>query len=163
MAIMDKENSFCFNTSLVQAATAGVVLGDVIDLWEGNASLPNPAPPVGGPLTNLRDLFAGGQVNVFAQITTAVAQAANNVTFNLIIANASDLTGSPLTLWTSGTLAAATLVAGYRFRVPKQFPVPLGRQRYLGWQYVVNTTNVTAGAFTSGLVWNMHDSPGSYV
>lgn len=161
--IMDKENSFGLNLTLVANAGAAVVLGDVIDLWQGNASVPNVTPPTGGPITNLIDLFAGNQPEVFAQITTAVAQAANSVTFALTIADAVGLTGNPITLWTSGALAAATLVAGYRLRVNPNFSVPLGRQRYLGWLYTVTTTNVTAGAFTSGLVFNRQTSPNSYL
>jgi hypothetical protein len=161
--IFDKENSFCFNTTLVAAAGAAVVLGDVMDLWSGNASLPNPVPPTGGPLGNLHDIFAGNQAEFFGQVTTAVAQAANTVTFALTIADAAALTGNPVTLFTTGALAAATLVQGYKFRAPLKFPTILGRQRYLGILYTVTTTNVTAGALTAGMVWNSHSSPGSFV
>lgn len=160
--IMDKENSFCFNTTLVATAGAAVVLGDVIDLWSGKSSLPDPAPAIGGPLTNLHDLFGGCAPYFFGQITTGVAQAANTVTFALTIADAAALTGNPITLWSSGALAAATLVAGYRFRAPVEWSVPLGRQRYLGILYTVTTTNVTAGALTAGLVRNLQSSPNSY-
>ncbi len=161
--IFDKENSFCFNTSLIASAQGATVLGDVIDLFEGNSSLPNPVPPVGGPIANLHDLFAGNQPEVYAQMTTALAQAANTVALALTIADNTALTTNAATLYTTGNVAAAVLVLGYRLRVPVKFPPILGRQRYLGWLYTVTTTAVTAGAFTSGLVWNSHSSPGAFV
>jgi len=161
--IFDKQNSFCFNTTLVATAGAAVVLGDVIDLWGGAASLPNPVPPVGGPLATVADAFAGRQSPIVGIITTAVTQAANTVTLALTIADNAALTTNPVTLWTSGALAAATLVAGYRLRIPTGFSVPLGRQQFIGWLYTVTTSNVTAGAFTSGFVTQVQTSPNSFL
>jgi hypothetical protein len=159
---LDKQNSFAFNTSMILGAQAATLFGDVIDLWGGNASLPSPVPPVGGPMGNVHDIFAGNQPTVFAQITTAVAQAANTFQFDLITADAADLTGNPLTLWSSGALTAATAVAGYKLRIPPEFATPLGRQHYLGWKLTITTTAITAGAFTSGFAVDVQSSPGSF-
>jgi hypothetical protein len=162
--IMDKQNSFCFNTDLTATAGAAVVLGDVLDLWGSvNATTTVGAGLIGGPITNLRDFFGAESPDFFGQITTGVTQAANTVTFALTIADNILLTTNPITLFTTGALAAATLIAGYRFRAPTDWSVPLGRQRYMGILYTVTTTNVTAGALTAGLVIDLQSAPNSYL
>lgn len=161
MTIMDKQNSFCFNTTLVATAGAAVVLGDVIDLWPAGAV---PTPPTGGPLTNLHDLFSGNQPEFFMQITTTAAQSANTCTLALTIADNTALTTNAVTLFTTGAVTVnSTWTAGYRLRSPLKFPPMLGRQRYVGLLYTVTTTNVTAGAITAGLLWNGPSSPGSFI
>jgi uncharacterized protein YukE len=161
--IFDKENCFCFNTSGAVVAQGATVLGDVIDLWGGQSGA-TIVPPTGGPITNLRDIFAGNQAEFFMQVTTAWAQSANTCTLALTIADAAALTGNPITLWTSGTVTVnSTWVEGYRMRVPIKFPPIVGRQRYIGLLYTVTTTTVTAGALTAGLVWNTTSGPGNFV
>lgn len=57
--------------------------------------------------------------------------------------------GSPTVIQSSDTIALATLVAGYRFRVA----VPPGlAERYLGVQYVIGTATTTAGTCSAFLL-----------
>jgi hypothetical protein len=164
--ILDKEMSFCLNKAVPTGATqAATFFGDIIDLWGAGVV---PTPPTGGPLTNLRDVWAGNHPEVFVQVGTTIAQASGSITLELVTGDTSagtDITTSLLVLATTGalTISASVGVSGYRFRFPPVFSVPLGRQRYLGLRLTITTTAVTAGTITGGLVWTTTDSPNTFV
>jgi hypothetical protein len=68
-----------------------------------------------------------------------------------------DLATSPTTHWTSGPIAKATLVAGYRFAVA--LPMEERYERYLGMTATPDTNNITAGAWSSWLAIDPPSTP----
>lgn len=59
--------------------------------------------------------------------------------------------GSPTTIATGPAIAAATLVAGYRFTFPAELPEGTS-ERYLRLNYTVAGTNASAGKITAAIV-----------
>lgn len=96
-----------------------------------------------------RDIGAGEPLWLFVSIDTSVTSAgAATVTFALQTDDAANF-GSAVTLYTTGAIGKATLVAGH---VPVKMRVPLGVKRYLRMLYTIGTADLTAGAWTAGLV-----------
>lgn len=164
--ILDKETLFSDAQSLAQTA-ATYLSTNAVDLLNGN-TYPATAPRISFPSTDtlgntlVSDIARARMVEVFIQITqTVTSGGAATITFNLIQSANANLSSATV-LDTTGALALATMVAGYRPRitlVPGQVT-----QQYLGIQFVVATATTTAGAFTAGLMMgHAATAPGSFV
>jgi hypothetical protein len=93
-----------------------------------------------GAAPTLKDIGTGKTVYLITQIDTTA-----------------DLATSPTTHWTSGPIAKATLVAGYRFAVA--LPMEERYERYLGMTATPDTNNITAGAWSSWLAIDPPSTP----
>jgi len=102
-----------------------------------------------------RDMGIGGEMWLEVLVITSVAQAADNATFQLLT-DADPAMGSPVVLLQSPALAAATLVAGYRWLT--QLPASLIYERYLGLAVLITTTAWTAGVVEGKLLQNIQAS-----
>lgn len=100
-------------------------------------------------LASTYDIGRGPNLRARAQIDTAFTRAAGalNVNFLLITSASADLS-TPTTIYDSGAIAKATLVAGY---IPIDIVVPTTAQRYIGFSYTASAT-ADAGAVTAGLL-----------
>ncbi|MFQ6256115.1 Bbp16 family capsid cement protein [Yersinia enterocolitica] len=126
--ILDKLLMF----SEAQAVTATAASTDVIDL---------------GPIKGTkRDIGVGEPIEFWAMVNTT-ATAAGAATLNVQLQTSTD-NATWVTLFDSGSLALASLVAGKRILSTK---VPQGVLKYLRVNYVVGTGPLTAGAFTAGM------------
>lgn len=126
--ILDKQNLF----SEDQAITATANSTNIIDMGADDSLVNSP---------NEKDVELYVQVTSdFATLTslTVTLTTDNDVAF-----------GSETTLFSSAAIAAASLVAGYKFRLPR---VKDGVERYLRLTYTVAGSNATAGTVTAGLV-----------
>lgn len=135
--ITDRLNTF----SNAQVVTATAASTDVLDL---------------GPLTHgntRRDIGAGEPIYLVVAALTAAA-AAGAATTNIQL-QTSDNNSTWVTLFDSGALALADLLAGAR---PVQVAVPRGVRRYLRVNYVIGTGPLTAGSFWAGLVKDVQDN-----
>lgn len=130
--ILDKENLF----SDAQAVTATAPSTNVIDLGA------------------VRDVGKGNELELLIAVTTTVLAAggASTTTFSLQTDTAEGF-GTAVTLWTSAAIGKADLVAGYQIKVR----VPRGVKRYLRLLYTVATNDLTAGAFTAGILLDPDD------
>ena len=115
-----------------QAVTATAASTDVIDL---------------GPIKGTkRDIGVGEPLEFWTNVNTTAA-AAGAATVNVQLQTSPD-NATWTTIYDSGALALASLVAGKRVLSTK---VPQGVLKYLRVNYVVGTGPLTAGAFTSGI------------
>lgn len=131
--ILDKKAEFSDAQSIVGVAATAINSTNYIDL--GSA----------------RDIGAGESLWLIVQIQTTVLAAggAANVTFKLLQDTQADMaSGSADTLWTSGAIAKATLVAGYRIAVR----VPRTTKRYIRVTATPDTNDTTAGKIDAFLV-----------
>lgn len=124
-----------------QAITATAVSTNVIDL--------RPMGTVYGAAAALtRDLGPGKPIPILIQCTETFATL-TSLTITIETSDATNLTSSRVHA-SSGAVAAASLVAGYKFPV---IYLPLGPHlRYLGLRYTVGGSNATAGKITAGIV-----------
>lgn len=91
-----------------------------------------------------RDMFEGDD-HLFARIEmTAAATGGTSMEFQVITSASSNLS-SPTVIGTSGAIAVATLIQGYRIAVQGNPKLASLGQRYLGLQ-CVNVGNNTAGS-----------------
>lgn len=130
------------------AAGAGTVVStNAIDL--GAAGTPAAGYQARG--TAPHDIGRSGAKGVQLEVQideTVTSGGAATVDFQLIMSDNSDLS-APTVLQTTGAIAKATLVAGYKPRLA--LPVGISK-RYLGIQYVIAVAATTAGKVTAGLV-----------
>lgn len=120
MALLDKQNEF----SDAQAITVTADSTNTIDkLADGDA-------------------LAGAELYLVISVNTSfTAVGAGTLQFQLLTDD--DVAfGSPRTLWDSGAIGKATLVAGYYVARVK---LPVGMQRYTKLVYTVATGPMTAG------------------
>lgn len=147
MTILDHQLTVAKEQALGNVGT--VVCADVIDL-----GAPGSIPGIGG--TPLKDLGRGNRKILLAQITeTALASGgAATADFQVVSSDNADLS-SPTVHATTGAIAKATLVAGYRIPLA----IPLGiTKRYFGVQWVVATNNFTAGKVHVSIVDTAQDA-----
>lgn len=110
--------------------------------------------------TNVIDLGGpykgeGEPIEVLIQIIAALVGSSS--TLQVILQTDSDVAfGSPKTLWDSGAIAEATLVAGYKFPLRV---LPNGSERYLRITYTIGTATTTAGTITAGLTRHIPSNP----
>lgn len=103
---------------------------------------------IGGPL--LHDIGRGNSPKLRVQITTAAVGATATLSAQVIQGDDGALTTNKEVLLQTPAIAVATLVAGYKFRLP--FPEHGVTRRFVGTQYVIATANFTAGALDSCLL-----------
>jgi len=124
--VLDKQNLF----SEDQAITVTAVSTNIIDLGTDATGTPTP---------NNKD------AEILAQVTTAFV-GGTSVAFSLY--TDSDVAfGSATLMFTTAAVVTASLVAGYKFKVPT---LPEGVERYVRATYTVVGTH-SAGAVTAGL------------
>lgn len=138
--ILDSQNLFSDD----QAITATAPSDNVIDLGA-------PGTPVGGVAALVRDLGKGVPLDILVQVVEAFTSGlATTLTITLEVDN-DEAFGSAKTVWTSGAIAKADLVAGYRAAI--QY-VPEGvDERYVRLNYTVATGPFDTGKLAAGLVF----------
>lgn len=150
--LIDKLSTFSWETALTATA-----ISDVIDLQVVSGALN--AGTTGGPSANtIRDIGAGKTLYLHILVTTVLDSAGEAATLTATLESDStaDLATSATTHWTSGSVAEATLAAGYW--VAKGVPIPSGAfERYLGVRYTVGTENFTSGKVSAWLSENRYD------
>lgn len=131
---MDRQNLF----SNAQAVTTGSTAStDIIDLG------------------SVRDIGAGEELEVIVVIdTTFTSGGSGTLDFKLQTDSAVGF-GTVTTLFSTGAIAVATLVAGYSVA---RWKIPRGVSRYLRLQYVVATADMTAGTITAGISLGRQDT-----
>lgn len=124
-----------------QAVTATAVSTNVLDLREAET-------PYGHAAALTRNIGGGPPIPLLVQVVETFATL-TSLTITLETSNATNLTSSTVH-WSSGAVAAASLVAGYK--VPILY-IPNGPHlRYLGLRFTVGGLDATAGKITAGLV-----------
>jgi hypothetical protein len=96
-----------------------------------------------------RQIGDGEVVKVMIQITATLVGATATLNWELVESAATALT-SPTVLTETGLVAVADCVAGARFTM--MVPVSRLKLRHLGVQLNIATANLTAGAYTYGIV-----------
>ena len=143
--LIDLQNQF----SKEQALETTVLSTNVIDL----------GPLGGSPTANtIRDIGAGKTLYLHILVTTVLDSAAEGATLVATLESDSVATidSSATTHWTSGTIAEATLAAGYW--VAKGVPIPSGAyEQYLAVRYTVAVEAFTSGKISAWLSENRYD------
>ena len=142
--LIDKQNQFSDAQSLVINAATPTASTNIVDLGI--------ARDIGGAATD--------QLMLLCQIVTAFAASGGaaelQVDFQTAPDNGSGAPGSWVTLASSGAVAKAGLVQGYRF-LPGELIGPT--QRFVRLLYTVTTNNGTAGAISAALVPSLDVAP----
>jgi hypothetical protein len=125
-----------------QAITATAISANVIDLGAR-------ATPYDAAAALTGDIGKGTPVPLLVQVTETFATL-TSLTITVETSAAAGLT-SPTVAYSSGAVAAATLVQGYKLPI-QVLPENL-TGRYLGLRYTVGGSNATAGKITAGIVW----------
>lgn len=150
--LIDKLNTFSWETALTATA-----ISDVIDLLVASGAVG--AGAAGGPSANLiRDIGAGKTLYLHGLVTTTLDSSGEAATLTVTLESdsAAGLDSSATTHWTSGSIAEATLAAGYWFA--KGIAIPAGSyERYLGLRYTVGTENFTSGKISAWLSDRRYD------
>jgi len=123
-----------------QAVTATAISENVIDL--GVRGTPYDAKAA---LTGDKGL--GTKIPLLVQVTTTFATL-TSLTFTVETSANADLSSSTV-LYSSGAVAAASLVAGYQ--LPIDVVPNKATGRYLGIRYTVGGSDATAGKITAGI------------
>jgi hypothetical protein len=105
--------------------------------------------------TDYIDLGSARQIGLAKQLfvlftvnTTTVSAGATTMTIK-IQTDGDVAFGSAADLYTSASIAKATLVAGYQIAIP----IPIsGMERYVRLYYTVSTADFSAGAFSAAIV-----------
>ena len=134
-----------FDNSLLmssqQAITADAASTNVIDLGATGT-------PFGGTQL-VRDIGVGKEI----ELSVVVTETFNNLTsMNVKVQVDSDSAfGSATTVYQSGEIPLATLVAGYQFKCPYSFAKGVNK-RYVRLYYDITGTAPTTGKITAGVV-----------
>ena len=113
-------------------------------------------------LSLARDVGEGEDLYVQFTVGTAfTAGGAATLTPTVVVSAADSLT-TPTTIATAGTIAVATLVAGYSFAVRLNPLIASLGLRYLGAIYTVATGPMTAGTITADIVTEIQDGKKFY-
>lgn len=126
-----------------------------LGLPTGSSGASTPGYNAGVQANAGRDLGIGGEMWLEVLVITAIAQSANNANFQFLTDDNAAMS-SPTVLLQSAALAAATLVAGYRWLT--QLPASLIYEQYLGLAVLINTTAWTAGTVEGKLLTNIQAS-----
>jgi hypothetical protein len=137
--IFDAQNIF----SDQQAITTSAVSINVIDFGASGK-------PIGAAANIRKDMGRGTKIPLRIQATEAfLASGAGTLTIELQTDD-NEAFSSPKTVWTSGAIPKASLVAGY---VTNLEHIPRGTdERYARLNYTVATGPFTAGKITAGVV-----------
>ena len=142
--------------------TAGSATGQTITVTANSTNVVD--------LSLARDIGEGEDLYVQFTVGTAfTAAGAATLTPTIVVSSADTLLASPITIGTAGTIAVASLIAGYTFVVrlnPQLFgsatTVSSLGSRYLGAVYTVATGPMTAGTITADIVTNIQDGKKFY-
>lgn len=113
---------------------------------------------IGGPL--LHDIGRGRRVELVVQVEAAFVGTSGTVEVMFLCDQSATLTSSAQVLLRTGPIAVASLVAGYRWafsQIPGKVP-----KRFVGTQYAIATTAMSAGTFSSFLALDV-DSHGDFI
>jgi len=83
------------------------------------------------------------------KVATACTSGGSGTLVVTLVTDGDSAFGSPKTLFTSASIAVATLIKGY---VVCRVKLPIGSERYIKAIYTVSTADFTAGAFDADLV-----------
>lgn len=146
--LLDKQNTFSDQQAFSLAGFGTpVVSTNAIDLQGGGVLY---VDTLGNTL--LSDPGRAKRLDMLCQVTVAVTSAgAATIQFDLCTSTGADQATGIVVIQSTPAIALASLVAGYqaRLEIPPGLP---STGRYLFVRYTVGTANVTAGAFTCGLV-----------
>ena len=120
-------------------------------------------------LSLARDIGEGESLYVQFTVGTAFTAAGSATLTPTVVVSAADTLTTPTTIGTGGTIAVASLIAGYTFVVrlnPQLFgsttTVSSLGLRYLGAIYTVATGPMTAGTITADIVTEIQDGKKFY-
>jgi len=113
-------------------------------------------------LSLARDVGEGEDLYVQFTVGTAFTAAGSATLTPTIVVSAADSLTTPTTIATAGTIAVATLVAGYSFAVRLNPQIASLGLRYLGAIYTVATGPMTAGTITADIVTDIQDGKKFY-
>ena len=113
-------------------------------------------------LSQARDVGEGEDLYVQFTVGTAFTAAGSATLTPTIVVSAADSLTTPTTIATAGTIAVATLVAGYSFAVRLNPLIASLGLRYLGAIYTVATGPMTAGTITADIVTEIQDGKKFY-
>ena len=120
-------------------------------------------------LSLARDIGEGEELYVQFTVGTAFTAAGSATLTPTVVVSAADTLTTPTTIGTGGTIAVASLIAGYTFVVrlnPQLFgsttTVSSLGLRYLGAIYTVATGPMTAGTITADIVTEIQDGKKFY-
>lgn len=135
-----------------QAVTATANSTNTLDTLAGQAAQAYPwyTGPSAAAVYPIHDSGRGTPLTILVHVDETFLTL-TDLTVSLISSAAANLS-SPTTLQSTAAIAAATLVAGYQFRL-MAFPVGT-TQRYLGLTYTVGGSSATAGKITAGIVFD---------
>lgn len=144
--LLDRQNLFMNNVAI----TVTGVSTDKVDLLGGTPGFTTDT--LGN--TPIKDPGRSPELDVDIVVTeTFVSGGATTLVVNLVTDDDPAL-GSPTILVGSQTIAKATLIQGYRFRIalPPGVPASGSDGRYMGLSFTVATGPFTSGKITAGLV-----------
>jgi hypothetical protein len=113
-------------------------------------------------LSLARDVGEGEDLYVQFTVGTAFTAGGSATLTPTIVVSAADSLTTPTTIATAGTIAVATLVAGYSFAVRLNPQIASLGLRYLGAIYTVATGPMTAGTITADIVTDIQDGKKFY-
>jgi hypothetical protein len=113
-------------------------------------------------LSLARDVGEGEDLYVQFTVGTAFTAGGSATLTPTIVVSAADSLTTPTTIATAGTIAVATLVAGYSFAVRLNPLIASLGLRYLGAIYTVATGPMTAGTITADIVTDIQDGKKFY-
>ena len=113
-------------------------------------------------LSLARDVGEGEDLYVQFTVGTAFTAGGSATLTPTIVVSAADSLTTPTTIATAGTIAVATLVAGYSFVVRLNPQIASLGLRYLGAIYTVATGPMTAGTITADIVTDIQDGKKFY-
>lgn len=104
--------------------------------------------PVEGAAALVRDIGKGTPIPLLMQVTETFTSGGAATLVVALQVDDNDSFSSATTVWTSETLALATLAAGYELPIDY---VPQGvNERYVRLYYTIGTATTTAGTVTAG-------------
>lgn len=125
-----------------QAITATAISQNVID-WGTNGIPPGEAAAI------TRNLGAGTPIPLLMQVVETFATL-TSLTITIETADDAALSSGAVVLASSGAIAAASLVAGYRPTMTRFVP-DATMKRYFGLRFTVGGSNATAGKITAAV------------
>jgi hypothetical protein len=133
-----------------QALTATAISTRVRDLISSGGAINS--GDTGGPTANTTvNIGAGTPLYLYIVVHTTLDSSGEAATLTATLESSADTSnGSPTVHWSSGSIAEASLAAGYW--VAKGVPIPPGDyKRYACVNYTVGTENFTSGKVTAWL------------
>jgi hypothetical protein len=134
--------------------TAGSATGQAVTITANSTNVVD--------LSLARDVGEGEDLYVQFTVGTAFTAAGSATLTPTIVVSAADSLTTPTTIATAGTIAVATLVAGYSFAVRLNPLIASLGLRYLGAIYTVATGPMTAGTITADIVTDIQDGKKFY-